>query len=144
MQALVRKRPAHQAEFQRNYAVLEKELMSLDAEISSLATGTVQPLIASHPVYQYLARRYGLNLKAVMWEPETVPDEIQWQALSALLQEHPAKWMIWEGPPAPVSVQRLREMGVGNLVYDPCANVPDGGDFMDVMQENINNMKIIF
>ena len=95
-------------------------------------------------MYQYLARRYGLNLKAVMWEPETVPDEAQWQALSALLQEHPAKWMIWEGQPSPVSVQRLREMGVDSLVYDSCANIPDRGDFMDVMQENINNLKIIF
>jgi zinc transport system substrate-binding protein len=144
MQALVRKRPAYQAEFKRNYAVLKKELLAPDAEIRSLMSNTAQPLVASHPVYQYLARRYGLNLKAVMWEPETVPDEIQWQALSAMLQEHPANWMIWEGQPAPVSVQRLKEMGVGSLVYDPCANVPDRGDFMDVMQKNINNMKIIF
>ena len=144
MQALVRKRPAHQAEFQRNYAVLEKELMSLDAEISSLATGTVQPLVASHPVYQYLARRYGLNLKAVMWEPETVPDEIQWQALSALLQEHPANWMIWEGQPAPASVQRLKEMEIESLSYDPCANIPVSGDFMGVMRRNINNLKTVF
>jgi len=144
MQALVRKRPAHQAEFQRNYAVLKKELMSLDAEIRSLATNTAQPLVASHPVYQYLARRYDLNLKAVMWEPETLPSASEWQGLSVLLQEHPANWMIWEGQPAPVSVQRLSETGVGSLVYDPCANVPDRGDFMDVMQENINNMKIIF
>jgi len=144
MQALVRKRPAHQAEFQRNYAVLKKELMSLDAEIRSLATNTAQPLVASHPVYQYLARRYDLNLKAVMWEPETLPSASEWQGLSVLLQEHPANWMIWEGQPAPVSVQRLSETGVGSLVYDPCANVPGKGDFMDVMQENINNMKIIF
>ena len=144
MQALVRKRPAHQAEFQRNYAVLKKELMSLDAEIRSLATNTAQPLVASHPVYQYLARRYDLNLKAVMWEPETLPSASEWQGLSVLLQEHPANWMIWEGQPAPVSVQRLRETGIGSLVYDPCANVPGKGDFMDVMQENINNMKIIF
>jgi len=144
MRALVRKRPAYQAEFQRNYAVLEKELMSLDAEIRSLATNTAQPLVASHPVYQYLARRYDLNLKAVMWEPETLPSASEWQGLSVLLQEHPANWMIWEGQPAPVSVQRLSETGVGSLVYDPCANVPGKGDFMDVMQENINNMKIIF
>jgi len=144
MQALVRKRPAHQAEFQRNYALLEKELLALDAEIRSLMSNTAQPLVASHPVYQYLARRYGLNLKAVMWEPETLPSATDWQALSALLQEHPANWMIWEGQPAPASVQRLREMGVGSLVYDPCANVPDRGDFMDVMKKNINNLKVIF
>ena len=143
MQALVRKRPAYQAEFQRNYAALEKELMALDAEIKSLTSSTTQPLVASHPVYQYLARRYGLNLKAVMWEPETPPSVTQWQALSALLQEHPANWMIWEGQPAPASVQRLRKMGVGSLVYDPCANIPVRGNFMDVMQENINNMRII-
>jgi hypothetical protein len=35
-------------------------------------------------------------------------------------------------------------MGVGSLVYDPCANVPDRGDFMDVMKKNINNLKVIF
>jgi len=81
MQALVRKRPAQQAEFQRNYAVLEKELLALDAGISSLVSNAARPLVASHPVYQYLARRYGLNLKAVMWEPETLPSATDWQAL---------------------------------------------------------------
>jgi zinc transport system substrate-binding protein len=73
-----------------------------------------------------------------------VPDEIQWQALSALLQEHPANWMIWEGQPASASVQRLKEMEIESLSYDPCANIPVSGDFMGVMRRNINNLKTVF
>jgi zinc transport system substrate-binding protein len=30
-------------------------------------------LLASHPVYQYLARRYGLNLRSLVWETDEVP-----------------------------------------------------------------------
>ena len=70
------------------------------------------PLVASHPVYQYFARRYALNLKAVLWEPDVVPDDNAWAALKRLLKTHRAQWMIWEGKPIKESVKRLKQMGV--------------------------------
>ena len=53
-----------------------------------------QPLIVSHPVYDYFANRYKLNIKSVHWEPDEVPDGSQWIDMDGMLKEHPAKWMI--------------------------------------------------
>ncbi len=47
--------------------------------------------MASHPVYYYLSQRYGLNLKSVLWEPDVVPDEVQWQELEKILETHHLK-----------------------------------------------------
>jgi len=50
--------------------------------------------------------------------------------LNRILKEHPAKWMIWEGKPLLGSVQQLQALGVESLVFDPCGNKPDQGDFL--------------
>ena len=145
MAALSRKQPQSAAEFERNYAALEEDLLRLDREIEQIvARHSGQPLVASHPVYQYLARRYGLNLKSVMWEPDVVPSEAQWQELGYGLKAHAAKWMIWEGEPNTTSVERLESLGVGSLVFDPRGNTPEKGDFMLVMQQNLRNLKAAF
>jgi zinc transport system substrate-binding protein len=52
--------------------------------------------------------------------------------------------MIWEGKPLPGSVQQLQILGVGSLVFDPCGNAPNQGDFLSVMQQNIKNLKPAF
>ncbi len=136
--ALEKRRPEYADVFRRNYAVLETELDNLDKKIMELMTRDPDKLfVASHPVYQYFARRYQLNLKSVMWEPDVVPEKYQWSELRQLLRHHPAKWMIWEGMPDEQSVTGLKESGINSLVFSPCANVPNEGDFMSVMTENM-------
>ena len=106
-----------------------------------MAANRDRPLLASHPVYQHLARRYGLNLRSVHWEPEAVPNPQQWAELERLLGDHPAKWMLWEAEPAPESVARLRALGVQSVVFDPCANRQATGDFLAVMRNNASNLR---
>jgi zinc transport system substrate-binding protein len=100
-----------------------------------------KPIVASHPIYQYWARRYGISLEAVLWEPEVVPTDEQMEGLKAILATHPAKWMVWEGKPAKESVAKLAAIGVSGVVFDPCSNVPDEGDFLSVMRANVTNME---
>jgi len=140
-QALTRKRPDAKERIARNLAALKGELLAIDASIAETAhAGGERPLLASHPVYQYLARRYGLNLRSVHWEPAAVPDGQQWAELDRILAEHPAKWMLWEGTPARESIERLRAVGIGSVVFDPCANRPATGDFLSVMRDNARNL----
>ncbi len=129
----------------RNFESLIEDLKALDTEISEIAQGHSEvPLIASHPVYQYFARRYQLDIKAVLWEPDVFPDEQMWKHLEEIVKEHPAKWMVWEGEPLPKSVAKLKEMGIESIVFDPCGNKPEQGDFFSVMKDNISNLKKIF
>jgi zinc transport system substrate-binding protein len=88
-----------------------------------------------------MARRYGLNLQMMMWEPDEDPGMAEWKKLQVWATEHPAKWMIWEAEPMQKSVEKLQESGINSLVFDPCGNRPDKGDFLTVMQGNIENLK---
>lgn len=145
MEALSRLLPEHQEAFRQRYAALERDLLALDARLDAIvAQRRAQPLLASHPVYQYLARRHGLNLQSVLWEPEVMPDDAQWEELQSVLQGHAAAWMLWEGDPLPASVQKLQTLGVRSLVFDPCGNTPEQGDFLTVMQQNAARLEQAF
>ena len=102
------------------------------------------PLLASHPVYEYWARRYGLNVKELHWEPDGALQVEHWQELGQTVDGHPAQWMIWEGEPLPESVAKLRDRGIVSLIYDPCGNRPDEGDFLTVMEQNIAALEKAF
>jgi zinc transport system substrate-binding protein len=91
-------------------------------------------------VYQYFTRRYNLNARSVHWEPDQIPDQTMWDELERLLGEHPAKWMIWEGEPLETVVTRLAELGVDSVVFDPCGGAPDEGDYLSVMEANVENL----
>ncbi len=143
--AMAKRKVSSQEVLNRNFESLIEDLRVLDTEINEMAQGHSKvPLVASHPVYQYFARRYGLNIKAVMWEPDVFPDEQMWTKLEEIVKEHPAKWMIWEGEPLQKSVAKLKEMGIESVVFDPCGNRPERGDFLSVMRQNVENLKKVF
>ena len=144
-QALGRKRPELQDVFQKNSQELEQDLLKLDRDLKTLISkDPSRPFVVSHPVYDYFARRYGLNIKSVHWEPDEIPTIEQIMALNRILKEHPAKWMIWEGKPMKESAERLKAIGLESLVFDPCGNTPDQGDFLSVMRQNVENLKPAF
>ncbi len=144
VQAFVRKRPALQQTFQTNFRLLEKDLLALDQSLVHLTAAGSPLLLGSHPVYQYLANGYGLNMKSVHWEPDQIPSDEQWSKLILILKQHPAKWMLWEGEPLPEVVAKLKALGVSSLVFNPCGNVPAQGDYLSVMKKNIERLKQAF
>ncbi len=127
-------------------AVREKEatrlLDDLDRQLTTVGSELAgAPLLYSHPVYQYLDRRYQLNGRAVHWEPGEMPSEAQWSALEALLQSHPARLMLWEDQPLPAVTERLESLGVRAVVFSPMGNRPAAGDFASGMQANIQRLR---
>ena len=73
---LARKRPDAKDEIDENLDSLKADLFALDERLSKAGRSDPnRPLLASHPVYQYLARRYGLNLRSLHWEPDQAPTE---------------------------------------------------------------------
>ena len=74
--------------------------------------------------------------------PDAFPDKGTWKALETLHKDHPAAWMIWEDEPLPESVKRLETMDVRSIVFNPCGNRPGQGDFMTVMKQNLENLRV--
>ncbi|MDB6119236.1 MAG: Zinc transport system substrate-binding protein [Verrucomicrobiaceae bacterium] len=140
--AFVKKAPDAKVDFENGFNALKADLEALDARLIVVGQKLAkQPVVASHPVYHYFARRYDLNLKSVLWEPEEVPSAEQMGDLQKILATHKAKWMIWEGEPAKESVQKLSAIGLQSVVFDPCGNTPDSGDFLSVMKANVARME---
>lgn len=142
---IARLRPGDAKTFDAHHDVLVAELHALDDRM--LAVGkrmNNQPVVASHPVYQYWARRYGINLKSVLWEPAEVPTGQQMDELKTLLATHPARWMVWEGEPARESVEKIKALGLQSVVFDPCGNKSDRGDFLSMMNANVTAMEKAF
>jgi len=140
--ALSERLPEEAETFQQNFAALAADLDSLDTDMMALAKKIGdQPLFASHPVYQYWSRAYGLSVVAVHWEPEVVPDT---KALNELVQKsvaHDGIWMIWEGEPTAESIEKLKQRNIDSVVFDPCGNRPDdGSDWLAVMRKNFANL----
>lgn len=132
--ALISRRPVYEAIFNERFTALAAELRALDERQAAAAQRLGNtPILFSHPVFQYLIRRYGLNGRSLHWEPDEDPDLLE---LEHLLEEQATRWMIWEGEPLPETVAKLDEFGVRSVVYDPCGNVPREGDFMTVMATN--------
>jgi zinc transport system substrate-binding protein len=143
--AFIRRKPDLRQDFEVNFAALGKDLAALSRDIqSAVSKNPSKPLVASHPVYDYFTRRYGLNIRSVHWEPDEIPDDRQWSELTSLLKAHPAEWMIWEGQPGSIAVKKLKAVGIESLVFDPCANAPGQGDFLSVMRRNAANLKPAF
>jgi len=144
-EALAKASPGGAGEFQAGFDALERDLLALDGELAGITGGKADlPLLGSHPVYQYLARRYSLNLESVHFEPDEFPGEEAWRGLEKILAHHPAKWMLWEGEPLEETRARLREMGVESVVFDPCGNRPEEGDYLAVMRANASRLGAVY
>ena len=71
---------------------LRRDLEALDRQLRDLSQVLAhQPLLASHPVYGYLAREYHWDLHSVHWEPDEPVPAAQWAAFDALRAQHPAR-----------------------------------------------------
>ena len=135
--------PDKSDEFAKNYAQLEGDLAMVNESIGGILDGYEGRLIFSHPVFQYLQRRYKLDAKSVHWEPDEFPSTSQWQEFETLLESHPAKWMIWEAEPHRDSVARLSQLGVGSITFEPCGNIPSQGDYLKMMLRNAEALKVL-
>ncbi|MEM1448781.1 MAG: zinc ABC transporter substrate-binding protein [Planctomycetota bacterium] len=144
--ALVDHLPDHAKELRANAAALDEDLASLDTAYRELSAGTDAPLLlASHPVYGYLAARYGWDVRSLLWEPEGMPSEAEWEAFDAIVSQHSARWMLYEDTPAPEIAARLREdFGIETVVLRPCGNRPAEGDYLTEMRAGLERLRNVF
>ena len=119
-------------------AKLESELQAILADWLTFA-GKIKdkPLIASHPVYHYPARRYQWNLQNVHFEPTAAPTAAEWSEFDELLKTHPAKVMLWEAEPLPETRQQLQQRQIEILILDPLAAGNPETNVLEAMRNNL-------
>lgn len=116
----------------------------------SRTPGEKPPLIvASHPAYNYLCRRYGFPVKSFDFDPETVPDDNALAAFQEFLdkpQGETVKWMLWESAPSPEVEEIFRSrFKIEPLVFIPAESRPDDDlDYLDLMNRNVDGLTRLF
>lgn len=138
--ALLEKRPDLRELLNENHASLRRDLQKIDARLTKATAGKTAPLFFSHPVYQYLIRRFELDAKELHWEPNPYPSDRAREDFLRMRQNHASGWLLWEGDPDSKTVEWLHSNDVRSAVFDPCGNVPDNGDYLSVMLQNAENL----
>jgi len=134
---LAKKIPDQSVLIDQNFEKLKQDLLFLDNEL--LKAGEKydnQIIIGSHPVYQYLARAYNLNMESVHFEPHESPSKSQWHTLDHMIKENGASIMLWENQPSAQNETELNNRKMKTIVFNPCGNRPSTGDFLSIMREN--------
>ncbi len=140
--AFIEKSPKHKAAISKNFDELKSELMELDR--SMVIIGDMlkdKTVFVSHPVYQYMAKAYNIEVISEHWEPGEMPDAKQWQDFKLNLDNHPSNLMLWEGQPSDEIASSLMELGVKSILFSPCANTSLEGDFISVMNTNMDKIR---
>jgi zinc transport system substrate-binding protein len=121
-----------------NLIALAESLWQLDEELArTFKSRNGRQIIYSHPVYQYLDRRYKLNGLSVHWEADELPSDKEFAALNNMA----GALMIWEADPLPETEAKLAAMGIAIVVFAPCATQPTSGDYLDTMRANLQRLK---
>jgi zinc transport system substrate-binding protein len=142
---LAARRPERVALFDERLAAVRADLEALDARLAAaVAQDPDRPVLFSHPVYQYLERRYDIAGTSLHLEPDQAPTDAQWSEVEAIARETGARWMIWEGMPLSATVDGLRERGILSIVFDPCGNAPETGDLLSAMAANAEGLEAVY
>ncbi len=134
--------PDEKTALDNRFAELEKNLREIDSQLNQLS-GQIgqQHIIASHPVYQYLAKRMNLNLDSVHFELDGELTDGQWTEFDELVDANQTKLMLWEGEPLDSVRKQLEDRGISVVVFEPMGNQPSSGDYQSGMLANIERLK---
>lgn len=145
--AMSKRFPEDAAEFEKNLKTLLADLDTLDARFKALTPklGGVT-LLASHPAYNYLAKRYGLTIVNFDFDPES---EISPEKLEEIAKQLPsitpgsARIMLWESQPLAQATAALEQaLQIQSLVFSPAESLDadaakQGLDYLAIMNANL-------
>jgi zinc transport system substrate-binding protein len=146
---LARLFPDHTDDFARGAGGLRRDLEALDTRFSELTEQLegIQ-LLASHPAYNYLARRYTWAIINFDLDPESPISDEAWTELSAEADpDARARILLWESEPLPETADRLsRELNIVSIVFSPCESLDRdeqaaGADYLSLMRVNADRLE---
>jgi len=146
--ALARLLPEKAGEFRGNLTALADDLDKLHEAFENLSNAMRgAPLLASHPAYNYLAKRYAWDVTNLDLDPERMPADEVIAEIRATLADKPARILLWESPPLSEIAERFeKELKLVSVVFSPCELLTEEQlqaeqDYMRVMHANINRLR---
>jgi zinc transport system substrate-binding protein len=135
--------PAHAAYYRSRGAKLSKELTALDREyVDTLRTCRIRTLVVSHDAFEYLGRRYHLDIAPIAGlEPDAEPSLQRLHDLQGLIQDRHITTVFYETLASPALAESLaHDLGIATAVLDPIEGLaPSDPDatYLTLMRQNL-------
>jgi zinc transport system substrate-binding protein len=144
--ALARTDPTNSVHYDRALKTLAVDLQELDREFTRiLSTAGGWRLAANHPAYNYLARRYGLNIRSFDFDPTRVPSEEQLSQFAAWAAGTDPLVLLWETKPDS-EVSSVFPLQVRHVVIDPLEQPGEDKpyDYLAQARSNLATFEALF
>ncbi|MEC7861391.1 MAG: zinc ABC transporter substrate-binding protein [Verrucomicrobiota bacterium] len=142
-QAMCARWPKYRDEFSKNYTKLEAGLDALHVRMDAIE---MPPAFASHPAYNYLARRYGWNIKNLDLIPNEILSEDQIKIIGSYAKQKPTRLLLWESKPLAKNIEELEtRLDISSVIFSPCEMISQGSnqeesDYLSRMNQNIDRL----
>ncbi len=142
--------PANAAYYQANEQMLKGKLDALDREYAKgLESCKLKEIVTSHAAFGYLTARYNVNQVAISGvSPDEEPSSQAIAMIADLVRKEGIKVVFFEILVSPKLSQTIAsETGAKTMVLDPIEGIPEaarkrGADYLSVMKQNLDNLKI--
>ncbi|MFD2116083.1 metal ABC transporter solute-binding protein, Zn/Mn family [Paenibacillus yanchengensis] len=146
--SLVEVDPAHQADYEKNYKVLQEKLQAMDQRYEEeLGKVSKRHIVVSHQAFAYLARDYNLVQKSIMGlNPEAEPLAQDILRIAKFVKEENVQYIFFEELISDDLAQMLAaEAGAKTMVLHPLEGLTkkqekEGENFLTLMERNLHNL----
>jgi zinc transport system substrate-binding protein len=135
--------PAHAAYYRSRGLLLTQRLMNLDHEYAAtLSTCRIRTLVVSHDAFEYLGRRYHLDIAPIAGlEPDAEPSLQRLHDLQGLIKDRHVTTVFYETLASPALAESLaHDLGISTAVLDPIEGLtssdPDA-TYLTLMRQNL-------
>ncbi|NRB01383.1 MAG: metal ABC transporter substrate-binding protein [Rhodobacteraceae bacterium] len=117
---------------------LRSDLTDLDKTSQDALSGLEGvAIIATHPRYQYFARRYGLMIASLEWDAGATPSAEDLADLKAHLAQNDARVLLWEAHPSQEATALTEALGLNNVVFEPWASAGSQNSFIEAYKRAV-------
>lgn len=141
--------PQNSNYYRANADAYKAELDRLDQEFAhGLAVCKTRTVISSHEAFNYLARRYDLNLVPIAGiSPDEEPNPAKLAEISSLVKDQGVQYIFFETLVSPRLADTIAsETGAKTAVLDPIEGLTDedqanGKNYLSVQRQNLANLR---
>jgi zinc transport system substrate-binding protein len=135
--------PRHAAYYQLQSRRLVRDLRRLDHEFATrLASCATRTVVVSHDAFEYLARRYHLDVVPIAGlEPDAEPSLQRLHDLAAVIRDRDVTTIFFETLASPTLAQSLAgDLGLKTAVLDPIEGLTSAdphATYLTLMRQNL-------
>lgn len=152
LNGLIKASPENEAYFTKNANLYKEKLTNLDESFkNNLSKCLTDTAITSHQAFDYLSKRYKINLVSISGvDPSVEPDASKLAEISDLVKSKGVKYIFFESLVSPKLANTIAsETGAQTATLDPIGGVSDkdqekGDDYVKIQQRNIESLKKAF